>query len=628
MSIKPWDKYQPNALLPSPQYPYGALRQETDLGVGNGTPLDVDWGNDFEAFKQTAFSRSGLTPSGSPDTVTNSEMFNAVQDSTTRSIWERLAAESGYNLVLGSFEEGGTLVNTDDVLWSKRLNKIFSGPVGTVAAGTNPVVGGFIAVNNDTIRAQLEAPSGSSLIGFYNPSDQELSTQTNIDVYAKRLAASINLAFRDISNFGYTEGMSNALPAIQAAIDSLPARGGAVLLPPHHINIIPVSGKMIELGDGDGGTNFSTKNGIKIIGAGAGFGVSGALVPTILNYNGSATVTTPMISSKGRLSDCAIQGVFLSLNGKCGGISVNSTSGSDYESIKIINPAPNAIALAVIGGLAPTGNYNIFNRFSKISIALLSPNSIGLYMDGNFAAQNDTWISHFELMRIENFAGATGSTIAWFKFVDSCTFRRCHFDNKPEPTSNGVIFDATSNDGFPAGMAFYDCSVHQTAVMEDASHKIRKNYFYGNGTYDNEITPTHPLLCGITDTGKVFGEFLYGEPWKSVVATATAGTGTLTTVSGAVQYQSLGATVNIRGTVFITTNGTGAGFIRVQLPVEVPVANENCFFIGRNTATGGALVGQMAATSNTIFIRKFDDTYPGGNGAQLEFSGVYMVSKV
>lgn len=160
MSVKAWEKYQPNASSPSPQYPYGSLRQETALGVGDGTPLDVEWGNDFEAFKQTAFSRSGLVPSGNTDTVTNSEMFNAMQDSTTRSLWERsAAAESGYNLVAGSFEEGGTLVNANDVLWSKKLNKIFSGSAGTVAAGTNPTSGGFVDRSGELLRNKAPARS-------------------------------------------------------------------------------------------------------------------------------------------------------------------------------------------------------------------------------------------------------------------------------------------------------------------------------------------------------------------------------------------------------------------------------------------------------------------------------------
>lgn len=167
MSVKAWEKYQPNASSPSPQYPYGSLRQETALGVGDGTPLDVEWGNDFEAFKQTAFSRSGLVPSGNTDTVTNSEMFNAMQDSTTRSLWKRSAAESGYNLVNGSFEEGGTLVNANDVLWSKKLNKIFSGPAGTVALGTNPLSGGFVDRSGDILiylgsYSAIRAYSGSA----------------------------------------------------------------------------------------------------------------------------------------------------------------------------------------------------------------------------------------------------------------------------------------------------------------------------------------------------------------------------------------------------------------------------------------------------------------------------------
>lgn len=126
MSVKAWEKYQPNASSPSPQYPYGSLRQETALGVGDGTPLDVEWGNDFEAFKQTAFSRSGLVPSGNTDTVTNSEMFNAMQDSSTRTLWKRSMAEAGYNLVAGSFEEGGTVTTATDVLWSKKDNKTYS----------------------------------------------------------------------------------------------------------------------------------------------------------------------------------------------------------------------------------------------------------------------------------------------------------------------------------------------------------------------------------------------------------------------------------------------------------------------------------------------------------------------
>lgn len=165
MSIKPWDKYQPNALSPSAQYPYGGLKQETTLGAGNGTPLDVAWGNDFEAFKQTAFSRSGLVPSGNADTVTNSEMFNAMQDIVSRNTWKRLAAESGYNLVSGSFEEGTSIINSNDVVWSKSLNKIYSGTIGAVLPGTNPS-SGFQDRSNSLLKNILSGISGAGEIGF------------------------------------------------------------------------------------------------------------------------------------------------------------------------------------------------------------------------------------------------------------------------------------------------------------------------------------------------------------------------------------------------------------------------------------------------------------------------------
>lgn len=175
MSIKPWDKYQPYALLPSAQYPYGGLKQESALGVGDGSPLDVDWGNDFEAFKQTAFSRSGLTPSGNADTVTNSEMFNAMQDTVSRDIWKRLAAELGYNLVTGSFEEGATLESSTECLWYKAENNIYiwKGTYPkTVPDKSTPVTSGgvsssgWVLVGDMSLRGDLAAASGADIVGF------------------------------------------------------------------------------------------------------------------------------------------------------------------------------------------------------------------------------------------------------------------------------------------------------------------------------------------------------------------------------------------------------------------------------------------------------------------------------
>ena len=63
---------------------------------------------------------------------------------TSREALRRTYQEVGLNLVEGSFEAGGTLVNTNDVLLQECTGKAFSGPAGDVAAGTDPANGGFV----------------------------------------------------------------------------------------------------------------------------------------------------------------------------------------------------------------------------------------------------------------------------------------------------------------------------------------------------------------------------------------------------------------------------------------------------------------------------------------------------
>ncbi len=66
----------------------------------------------------------------------------------TRESLRRSYAAASYNLVDGSFETGGTLVNANDVLLHEASGKAFSGPAGVVAAGTNPASGGFVDRSN------------------------------------------------------------------------------------------------------------------------------------------------------------------------------------------------------------------------------------------------------------------------------------------------------------------------------------------------------------------------------------------------------------------------------------------------------------------------------------------------
>lgn len=65
----------------------------------------------------------------------------------TREALRRSYSEAGYNLVDGSFEAGGTLVNANDALLHEATGKGYTGPAGPVAPGTDPTSGGFIDVS-------------------------------------------------------------------------------------------------------------------------------------------------------------------------------------------------------------------------------------------------------------------------------------------------------------------------------------------------------------------------------------------------------------------------------------------------------------------------------------------------
>lgn len=90
----------------------------------------------------------------------------------------RQAAEAGYNLVAGSFEEGGSLVNAKDVLWYIAGNTYlnwFDGAAKTVTAGSTPATSGGVGAGawvdrtQDTLRSDLSNESiGTRLIGWVN----------------------------------------------------------------------------------------------------------------------------------------------------------------------------------------------------------------------------------------------------------------------------------------------------------------------------------------------------------------------------------------------------------------------------------------------------------------------------
>lgn len=86
-------------------------------------------------------------------------------------------------------------------------------------------------------------------------------------------------------------------------------------------------------------------------------------------------------------------------------------------------------------------------------------------------------------------------------------------------------------------------------------------------------------------------------------------------------YQRKGRFIEVNIIVTITTNGTGAGFVGLTLPFSVI----NSVISGREVNISGAQVTGFA-TGSQIQIRKYDNSYPGANGAVIVLSGVIQLA--
>jgi hypothetical protein len=108
--------------------------------------------------------------------------------------------------------------------------------------------------------------------------------------------------------------------------------------------------------------------------------------------------------------------------------------------------------------------------------------------------------------------------------------------------------------------------------------------------------------------------------WTPTIAAAS---GTFTTVSASGRYTAIGRKVGYTMEISITTNGTAAGYITATLPFT---AAQNNMGFGREVVSTGNMVSVTGtASSNSVLIIKYDNTYPGGSGYTIRVSGDFEV---
>lgn len=107
--------------------------------------------------------------------------------------------------------------------------------------------------------------------------------------------------------------------------------------------------------------------------------------------------------------------------------------------------------------------------------------------------------------------------------------------------------------------------------------------------------------------------------------TVTSGSGSLTSYTASGYYTKVGRHVHATIVISITNNGTGAGSIAATLPFT---AASGPLWVGsgrENAATGNMLQGILASGGSAVTILAYNNTYPGGTGAQIVLTISYFV---
>lgn len=115
------------------------------LGIGDRDkcvfyPTDGYWYSWNGQLPYVVPANSSPTPGGKKGwgVVTRDERVVA------REALRRTYQEVGLNLVEGSFEEGANITSTTDVVLHEKTGKCYSGPIGNVPKGTDPLSGSFV----------------------------------------------------------------------------------------------------------------------------------------------------------------------------------------------------------------------------------------------------------------------------------------------------------------------------------------------------------------------------------------------------------------------------------------------------------------------------------------------------
>ena len=121
-------------------------------------------------------------------------------------------------------------------------------------------------------------------------------------------------------------------------------------------------------------------------------------------------------------------------------------------------------------------------------------------------------------------------------------------------------------------------------------------------------------------TSELLADYEEGT-WTPAVVSSSGTITTVGTVSGT--YTKVGRMVHLRSSIAITTNGTGAGYLRITgWPFTVATGMVG---VGYDAGVSGKVLSLAYATTGTMLCTNYDGTYPGANGAVIQHSMTFAV---
>jgi len=133
------------------------------------------------------------------------------------------------------------------------------------------------------------------------------------------------------------------------------------------------------------------------------------------------------------------------------------------------------------------------------------------------------------------------------------------------------------------------------------------------------------LTGGLQVTGGIkMGSYQMEQGFTSYTpAAVTANSGTITTASVTGRYFRIGKTVWFMVNITVTTNGTGASYLKTSLPFT-PKTGYGMVGSGANISSGWGVFCNWSAGSNVLNIRRADATYPiTADGQVVQCWGVF-----